>query len=121
VSDPGARSDPVKEARNALLEERKVFRTQHRVHEPHVFRAGRAAQRRQRALGERGVIERDRIAVVIVTSAVAPPLVAMLSAVRRMRVWIWSRMAASSERMVPIISTVSGMMLFRTPRGWRRR
>jgi len=52
---------------------------------------------------------------VISTSALPPPLAAMSSAVRLMRAWISSRIFASSERIVPSISTSSGMMLFRTP------
>ena len=52
---------------------------------------------------------------MISTSAVAPALAAICSAVRRMRRWMSWRTSASNVRMVPTISTSSGMMLPRTP------
>ena len=51
----------------------------------------------------------------IVTMAVAPALCAMLSAVRCTRAQMSCRIEASKARIVPIITTLSGMMLLRTP------
>lgn len=52
---------------------------------------------------------------VISTSAVAPALCATISAVRRTRSWMSRCMAASKARIVPSITTESGMMLLRIP------
>ena len=49
------------------------------------------------------------------TVAVAPDARAMNSAVRRIRMWTSSRIALSNVRTVPVITTLSGMMLPRTP------